>query len=145
LLDAPEFDRKKQEFQPWLAHVHAKLTIDRANCTEAVRAWYVYSRLRGKAMKQVNPWVAQAQISGSITVKGLVEQLRLAYKDLIATARAATRLNGLKQGTKLFAVFITDFDCTILEARGAAWADLIKQMFLSNSMLDKLKHAMVTA
>jgi hypothetical protein len=38
LLDALEFDRKKQEFQPWLAHVHAKLTIDRANCTEAVHA-----------------------------------------------------------------------------------------------------------
>ena len=145
LPDAPEFDGKKQEFQPWLAHVHAKLTIDRADRTEAVRAWYVHSRLRGKAMKQVNPWVAQAQISGSMTVEGLVEQLRLAYEDPMATARAATRLNSLKQGTKSFAVFIADFDRTILEAGGAAWTDPMKHMFLSNSMSDELKRAMVTA
>jgi hypothetical protein len=145
LPDAPEFDGKKQDFQPWLAHVHAKLTIDREDRTEAVRAWYVHSRLRGKAMKQVNPWVAQAQSSGTMTVEGLVEQLRLAYEDPMATARAATRLNSLKQGTKSFAVFIADFDRTILEAGGAAWADSMKQMFLSNSMSEELKRAMVTA
>jgi hypothetical protein len=49
-----------------------------------------------------------------------VKQLHLIYKDLIATVHAATRLNKLKQSTKLFVVFITDFNCTILEARGAA-------------------------
>jgi hypothetical protein len=32
----------------------------------------------------------------------------------------ATRLNKLKQGTKLFVVFIIDFDYIILEAKGAA-------------------------
>jgi hypothetical protein len=42
------------------------------------------------------------------------------YKDLIATMCIATRLNRLKQGTKLFVVFIIDFNCTILEARGVA-------------------------
>jgi hypothetical protein len=55
LPEAPEFDGRKVDFQPWLAQIHAKLVVYRKREPEDVRFWYIYSRLRKKALLQVNP------------------------------------------------------------------------------------------
>jgi hypothetical protein len=123
--------------------MHAKLVVDRSEETELVRAWYFHSRLRGKAVLQVNAWVMTAQETDRMTVEAIVQQLRLVYEDPKSTARAANKLGSLKQGTKSFATFIAEFERTILEAGGGDWADTAKRNFLSNGISDELRQAII--
>jgi hypothetical protein len=143
LPDPPEFNGNKTEFLPWLDQVQAKLAVDRADKPEIVRFWYIHSRLRGKALAQVSPWVSVAQYTQTQTVERLIGQLRLAYEDPQSKERAASRLGSLKQDKKSFSTFIADFERLVLEAGGAEWADTAKRAFLSNAISDELKAAIV--
>ncbi len=92
----PEFDGKSREFKPWLSQMKAKLIVDKAHESELVRFWYVHSRLRGRALEQVTPWVSSTEKMGnSLTVEGLFKQLRNAYEDHESAERAARKLNVL--------------------------------------------------
>jgi hypothetical protein len=49
----------------------------------------------------------------------------------------------MRQGKKAFLIFLAKFDCTILDAGGAAWADQVKKTFLSNCLSPELKSVLV--
>jgi hypothetical protein len=139
----PEFAGKRSEFRSWLTQMYAKLTTDKAHEPESVRFWYMHSRLRGDALTQVEPWVNAVQQNNQYSVDGLVEQLRAAYDDAQAAERASRKLTIMRQGSKPFAAFLAEFDRTILEAGGLAWADQVKKTFLNNCLSEELKTALV--
>lgn len=139
----PEFAGKRSEFRSWLTQMYAKLTTDKAHEPESVRFWYMHSRLRGDALTQVEPWVNAVHQSNQYSVEGLVEQLRAAYDDAQAAERASRKLTIMRQGNKSFAAFLAEFDRTILEAGGLAWADQVKKTFLNNCLSPELKTALV--
>jgi retrotransposon gag protein len=139
----PEFAGKRSEFQSWLTQMYAKLTTDKAHEPESVRFWYIHSRLRGDALTQVEPWVKAVHQNNQHSVDGLVEQLRAAYDDAQAAQRASSKLTTMRQGNKSFAAFLAEFDRTILEAGGLAWADQVKKTFLDNCLSKELKTALV--
>jgi hypothetical protein len=123
--------------------MYAKLTTDKAHEPESVRFWYIHSRLRGDALTQVEPWVKAVHQNDQYSVDGLVEQLRAAYDDAQAAERASSKLTTMRQGNKSFAAFLAEFDRTILEAGGLAWADQVKKTFLNNCLSKELKTALV--
>ena len=45
------------------------------------------------------------------------------YNDIQAAKRVSDKLTAICQGDRLFAAFLAEFDRTILEAGGLAWAD----------------------
>ena len=139
----PEFAGKRSEFRSWLTQMYAKLTTDKSHELESVRFWYMHSRLRGDALTQVEPWVNAVHQNGQYSVDGLVEQLRAAYDDAQTAERASRKLNVMRQGNKSFAAFLAEFDRTILEAGGLAWADQVKKTFLNNCLSTELKTALV--
>lgn len=143
LPDTPEFDGKKADFQSWVAQVYAKLVVDRAHDPEDVRFWYIHSRLRGKALQQVNPWVTVVRGTAAMNPDGLISQLKLAYEDPQLAERAANKLPTVKQGARTFAAHLADFEKTVLEAGGAAWDDTVKKTFLANSLSEELRGALV--
>jgi hypothetical protein len=143
LPKAPEFFGVRSEFRSWLTQMDAKLSTDKAHEPESVRFWYMHSRLRGVAANQVEPWVSAIRQTNQYSVNGLVEQLRLAYDDPQAAERASRKLSVMRQGNKSFAVFLAEFDRTILEAGGMSWSDQVRRTFLNNCLSSELKTALV--
>ena len=139
----PEFAGKRSEFRSWLTQMHAKLAIDKAEESEDIRFWYIYSRLREDALVQVDSWVAAMQATGSLSVEGLVEQLKAAYEDNESSERAARKLNVMRQGSKPFGSFLAEFDRTLMDAGGLGWMDQVKKTFLSNCLSAELQAAIV--
>jgi hypothetical protein len=139
----PEFSGERSEFRSWLTQMHAKLLVDKAHESEIVRFWYMHSRLRGKALTQVESWVVAAQAAGTLSVDDLVGRLRAAYDDPESAERASRKLNVMRQGGKPFTTFLAEFDRTILDAGGIAWTDQVKKTFLSNCLAPELKTALV--
>jgi hypothetical protein len=143
LPEAPEFEGRKVDFQPWLSQVWAKLSVDRRNEPEDVRFWYIHSRLRKKALTQMGSWVTVVQNTDNMTVDGLIRQLKLVYEDPQQKARASNKLGILKQGLRSFASYLAEFEKTVLDAGGAMWDDTVKRTFLANGLSDELHQAIV--
>jgi hypothetical protein len=143
LPELPEFSGKRVEFRPWLMQVKAKLAVDKSEETESVRFWYVHSRLRGDALSQTSSWVDYAESTQTMTVDGLITQLRVAYDDNETAERASRKLNQMRQGSKSFSNFLAEFDRTLLDAGGLQWADQAKKAFLSNCLSYDLQNAIV--
>lgn len=138
-----EFNGTRAVFRPWLTQARAKLAVDRAEESEAVRFWYLQSRLRGDALSQLSSWVDSVQSTPLMTVEGLISQLKAAYDDNETAERASRKLSTMKQGARTFSAFLADFDRTILEAGGLDWADQVKKTFLTNCISYELQSAIV--
>jgi hypothetical protein len=143
LPDPPEFQGRKNEFPAWLALIDAKLTIDKKDAPESVRFWYLHSRLRGKALLQVTPWIGTVRNTDMMTVDGLIAQLKVAYEDPKLMERAVFRLNSIRQNGDRFADFLAKFERTMMEAGGSVWTDSVKKNFLNNALSIELQKAMV--
>ena len=100
----------------------AKLSVDMSEEPDAVRFWYVYSRLSGSALNQITPWVAalvktQPELDKD-ALQGLMDQLSNAYDDPEDAERAVRKLNMLRQDKRLFGKYLATFEQILLEAGG---------------------------
>lgn len=143
LPELSEFNGTRAVFRPWLTQARAKLEVDRAGESEAVRFWYLQSRLRGNALSQLSSWVDSVQSTPLMTVEGLIGQLKAAYDDNETAERAARKLSTMKQGARTFSAFLAEFDRTILDAGGLDWVDQVKKTFLTNCISYELQNAIV--
>ena len=143
LPELSEFNGTRAVFRPWLTQARAKLAVDRADESEVVRFWYLHSRLRGDALSQLSSWVDSVQSTPQMTIEGLIGQLKAAYDDNESAERASKKLSTLRQGTKAFSAFLTEFDRTLLDTGGLDWADQAKKTFLANSISYELQNAIV--
>ncbi len=123
LPNVPEYEGKRSEFRAWRDQVNAKINVDLARENQAIQAWYIHSRLRGRALQQITPWVNTAIQQNALTPDGLLYQLQIAYDDPESAERAARKLNTLRQGTKSFNSFLAEFERTLLDAGGIDWSN----------------------
>ncbi len=72
LPDVPIFDGLRKEYMSWVTQLRAKLDVDMGDDREIIRFWYCHSRLRGKALLQVSPWVKNSVLHNVADVEGLI-------------------------------------------------------------------------
>jgi hypothetical protein len=119
--------------------LRAKLEIDgEAIGGERERVWYGFGRLAGEAAGRIYPWIGYAQKEGKFTVKGLFEQMKIAFRDPRQRQKALGQLNRTKQGSQPLNEFLNEFNRLILEAEGWGWDDVIKKGYLKAALSSKL-------
>jgi hypothetical protein len=124
--------------------LEAKLRIDGpAIGGEEEKVWYAIDCLKDKAAKRIYPWVESAKDTSQFTVRELFLQMDLAFADPQKEAKAVTKVNKIKQGSRPFRDFLQDFEQTLLEAKGWAWADAIKKGLLKAALSGELTDRLI--
>ena len=75
------FDGKREELEPWISQVEAKLKIDFCNCNTATQFFMVHNQLRGEASRQLQPWVQTTMGLPEMNPQELIHQLHLSFGD----------------------------------------------------------------
>ena len=105
--------------------------------------WYVVDCLKGLAAKRIYPWVEFARDTDQFTVRELFKQMDLAFADPQKEAKAVAKINKIKQGNRPFREFLQEFEQTLLEAKGWAWADTIKKGLLKAALSGELTDRLI--
>jgi hypothetical protein len=145
LGEVAKFDGKdKAKYREFSIKMAAKLEIDgEAIGDEKTQVWYAYSGLTGEAESRIFPWVETTRGTPQFTLRGLHEQMDLAFLDPRARQKAIDELNRIKQRSRPFADFLNTFDTLILEAQGWSWSDEVKKAFLKAAVSERLLDRMV--
>jgi hypothetical protein len=140
LPNPDKFDGKDMALFPQFeGTLRAKLEIDGgAIGGEKEQVWYGFGRLAGDAAGRIYPWIGYAQETGNFTVKGLFEQMRIAFCDPRQRQKALSQLNRTKQGSRALDEFLNEFNRLILEAHGWGWEDFIKKGYLKAALSMKI-------
>jgi hypothetical protein len=124
--------------------LEAKLRIDaRAIGQEEEQVWYAVDCLKGLAAKRIYPWVEFAKDTDQFTVRELFKQMDLAFADPQKEAKAVAKINKIKQGSRPFREFLQEFEQTLLEAKGWAWANSIKKGLLKAALSGELTDRLI--
>ena len=111
----PTYHGVKVEFQPWYLQARAKLQVDLTHLSERDRFFYIHSRLRDKALSQMQTWVKVMTERETFSVQRLFNQLIIAYDNPQSMEIAARELSKMKQGNKQsFSAFISGFEKKML-------------------------------
>lgn len=141
LPDVPTFDGTRKEYAAWAAQLRAKLQVDMDDDSEVVRYWYCHSRLRGRALSQVTPWVKSVGQQG--TVSGLWGQLDAVYHTREGVDIGEGQMMVLQQKNRTFAVYFAEFERTLLAADGVMWPARVKRLFLESGFSKELRTALI--
>lgn len=141
LPDVPTFDGTRKEYASWAAQLRAKLQVDMEDDKEVVRYWYCHSRLRGKALSQVTPWVKSVGQQG--TVSGLCDLLDATYDTREEVDSGERQMIGLQQKNRPFAVYYAEFERSLLAADGVTWPGRVKRLFLESGFSKELRAALI--
>jgi hypothetical protein len=142
LPHVPLFDGNREEYRTWMAQLEGKFEVDMAEDEESVRFLYAYSRLTGRALKQISPWIKQIN-KDDRTMINLYRQLQDAFGTQDDSDDYSRRLMALKQGKRPFATYLADFERSLLAADGLDWPDQIKRIFLETGFSKELSTALV--
>lgn len=124
--------------------LEAKLRIDAlAIGQEEEQVWYAVDCLKGLAAKRIYPWIEFARDTDQFTVRELFKQMDLAFADPQKEAKAVAKINKIKQGNRPFREFLQEFEQTLLEAKGWAWADTIKKGLLKAALSGELTDRLI--
>jgi hypothetical protein len=124
--------------------LEAKLRIDAlAIGQEEEQVWYAVDCLKGLAAKRIYPWVEFAKGTDKFTVRELFLQMDTAFADPQKEAKAVSKINKIKQGSRPFREFLQEFEQTLLEAKGWAWADTIKKGLLKAALSGELTDRLI--
>lgn len=138
------FDGKREELEPWISQVEAKLHIDFCNCNKATQFFMVHNQLRGEASRQLQPWVQTIMGLPEMNPQELIRQLRLSFGDPHCKEKAKRSLHKLHQGKRSFMEYFTEYRKLLLEAGGSSWPDEMKKSFLENGLSMDLQRHMVS-
>jgi hypothetical protein len=143
LPDVPVFEGCRKEYSAWATQLRAKLEIDMERDTDIVRFWYCHSRLRGKALAQVTPWVKSARQQGIESVVGLFTILDASYDTLEEVDLGEQQMLGLQQKSRSFAVYFAEFERHLIAANGVLWPPRVKRLFLESGFSQELRTALI--
>lgn len=139
-------DSDRGLYPAFRAQLVAKFDIDGTKIgNEQAKAWYAYSRLERKAAQRMQPWVDTFKNDTTkFTGNGIVQQLDVAFADPQRKARALARLGTIKQGSRTFRDFITEFDQLMLEAQAHTADHDTRKAWLTNALSYELVGAMIS-
>src|SRR5258706_3924389 len=124
--------------------LEAKLRIDGpAIGQEEEKVWYAVDCLKDQAAKRIYPWVESAKDTDRFTVRELFAQMDMAFADPEREGKAVTKINKIKQGSRPFREFLQEFEQTLVEAKGWAWADAIKKGLLKAALSGELVERLI--
>jgi hypothetical protein len=141
LPDIPTFDGTRKEYAAWAAQLRAKLQVDMEDDKEVVRYWYCHSRLRGKALLQVTPWVKSVGQEG--TVSELFSLLDAIYYTREEVDNGERQMLLLQQKGRPFAVYYAEFERSLIAADGVTWPERVKRLFLESGFSKELRAALI--
>lgn len=141
LPDVPTFDGSRKEYPAWAAQLRAKLQVDMEDDKDIVRFWYCHSRLRGKALSQVTPWVKSVGQQGTVTE--LCSQLDATYDTREEVDSGERQMMVLQQKNKPFAVYFAEFERSLIAADGVLWPNRVKRLFLESGFSKELRVALI--
>ena len=117
----PVFDGSRKDYGAWAMQLRAKLQVDMEDDKEVVRFWYCHSRLRGKALAQVTPWVKSVGQQG--TASELCSHLDATYDTREEVNNGEQQMMVLQQKNRSFAVYYAEFERSLIAADGVLWPD----------------------
>ena len=94
--------------------------------------------LKGLAARRIYPGVEAVKDTDQFTIRELFRQIDLAFADPQKEAKAVSKINKIKQGSRPFREFLQEFEQTLLEAKGWAWDDAIKKGLLRAALSGEL-------
>jgi hypothetical protein len=141
-----KFDDSDRLLYPqFRAKLEAKLRVDgRAIGGPFEQIWFGFSSLDGSAATRMLPWMEVYKDSIQFTPDEFFKQMDIAFGDPRRVDKAVGQLSRIRQGSDPFRVFLSEFDRTLLEARGWAWDDIVKKGLLRKALSRKLLDRMVS-
>lgn len=124
----------RTQLEAWILQAEAKLQIDFEDCSEDTKFWHLFGALGGKALTILQPWAKIVKGTREATVHNFINRLRLAFGDPLLEQKALRRLTTMKQGTRTFFEYYSDFSKSLVEAGGSDWDDLVKINYLQNGL-----------
>lgn len=139
-------DEDRSQYPAFEASLRAKLATDGAAIgNETARMWYAFGRLSGRAAVRILPWMETYSVRpAEFTLESLYTHMRTAFRDHELEKKAQRKLGYMKQGNRGFADFLSEFDQTLLEARGHEWDDVVKKNYLQQGLSAELAKCMIT-
>ena len=142
LPDIPKFSGKKDELREWVTQLNLKLFVNQDRFTNPKAGLlYAISRLEGRAMAQVQPYVKSHNEVSIPDVAGLLAMLERAFGDPDKKATAQRELRSLRQANKEFHVYLSDFQRI---APDTNFDEEAMRSALLEGISDELKQLMVT-
>ncbi|CBF89288.1 hypothetical protein AN0535.2 [Aspergillus nidulans FGSC A4] len=123
-------------------NLRTKFTIDGNSYPDSsAKAYYIFSRLEGKASRRMLPWM---EANGpTISYEGLMEAMDKAYLDADRQQRALVRINTMRQNNRDLDEFLDNFNKALLNTGGMDWHDDQKKSLLETAISLPLLQAMV--
>ena len=107
LPDIPKFSGKKEDLRSWTTQLHLKLFVNKDRFTgEKSGLIYAISRLEGRALSQVQPYVKSQHEISLPDVPSLLVLLERAFGDPDRKATAQRELRALRQANREFHVYL---------------------------------------
>ena len=104
--------------------------------TTAEQAYYVYSRLSGKAADRILPWITTISTTSpeELTVTDIMNQLERAFLDPNIRTKAVSKLSILRQKNRDIGEFLAEFEQVLIQAGGISWSDDVRMSYLYNAL-----------
>ena len=130
----PEYfsGENSKDYHLFCMNLHIKFQVDAAVYTsEKEKAYYAYSRLRGKASQCILPWLqAKQDTNQDITLDDFLAATDKAFRDPNAVQEALVHVNTMKQGRMNLKEFLDELDEALLNAGGLNRDDCQKKALL---------------
>ncbi|SPO07797.1 uncharacterized protein DNG_10492 [Cephalotrichum gorgonifer] len=146
LPSPPKFSGKRNEYPTWQRQMRDKLSLD-AHLYPTVREqWYLIGSCLDAAPRKVTETFYEAGgYDGDYNPAKFMEYLDSVYHDPNVAVRAAAALRTLRQREdQSFAYFLPQFEQTLAQAGGGAWADSAKITFLEGALNTQLRRQLVS-
>ncbi len=144
LPDPEAFTGDRNEWPMWKITIRNKLTADALALGDAATQFsYVFSRLKGTAMKNVTTFVTTRLAAGQTDPQDLLDYLDKLYGDPNSKARAARKLFSLRQAdNQPFSKFLPILEREFADAGALDWHDDAKIQVLQRSLNKKMQTAL---
>ncbi|SPO00383.1 uncharacterized protein DNG_03228 [Cephalotrichum gorgonifer] len=146
LPSPPKFSGKRNEYPAWQRQMRDKLHLDGHLYPSAREQWYLIGSCLDAAPKKVTETFYEAGgHDGEYNPALFLEYLDSIYHDPNVAARASAALRTLRQrDEQSFAYFLPQFEQTLAQAGGGAWADSAKITFLEGALNSQLRRQLVS-
>lgn len=145
LTNKLEYDHSDSTLFPmFIGKLEAQVEQDyEAHGGEQGCCWHAFGCLQGQASTRIFPWMEAQRAAGTLTLGGLIAQIKVAFADPHRQDKALATLQTIKQGTQSFDEFMNQFDRLLLEAglylEGDGSSDRMRKSLLKPAVSIKIR------
>ncbi len=117
--------------------------VNMSECSPQQMYAAVMGKLVDKAASRMDAFNSQQMRAGTWNVDALLSELDRVYKIPQKKEKALRRLQNLKQGTRSFRTYLSDWETTAVSAGTIGWEDSAKILMIENGLSSDLHHALL--